>query len=78
MVGRLREDFAAWSGRDLGQLKVRYLFLDGWYPRVRIGKKRVRVPVLVTLAVCANGHREIVDLRLAGVESERAWLEVVQ
>jgi len=78
LVGRLREDFAAWAGRDLGELKVRYLFLDGWYPRVRIGKKRVRVPVLVTLAVCANGHREIVDLRLAGVESERAWLEVVQ
>jgi putative transposase len=78
LVGRLREDFAAWAGRDLGALKVRYLFLDGWYPRVRIGKKRVRVPVLVTLAVCANGHREIVDLRLAGVESERAWLEVVQ
>jgi len=43
---------------------------------VRIGKKRV--PVLVRLAVCVNGHREIVDLRLAGVESERAWLEVVQ
>jgi putative transposase len=78
LVGRLREDFAAWAGRDLSELRVRYLFLDGWYPRVRIGKKRVRVPVLVTLAVCANGHREIVDLRLAGVESERAWLEVVQ
>ena len=38
----------------------------------------MRVPVLVALAVCANGRREIVDLRLAGVESERAWLEVVQ
>ena len=24
--------------------------------RVRIGKKRVRVPVLVTLGVCANGQ----------------------
>jgi putative transposase len=77
LVGRLREDFAAWAQRDLGDLKARYLFLDGWYPRVRIGKKRVRVPVLVALAVCADGRREIVDLRLAGVESERAWLEVV-
>jgi putative transposase len=77
LVGRLKEDFAAWAKRDLGELKVRYLFLDGWYPRMRIGKKRVRVPVLVTLAVCADGRREIADLRLAGVESERAWLEVV-
>ena len=48
LVGRLHEDFAAWAQRDLGELKIRYLFLDGWYPRGRIGKKRVRVPVLVT------------------------------
>ena len=77
LVGRLREDFAAWAARDLSALKVRYLFLDGWYPRVRIGKQRARVPVLVTLGVCADGRRVIVDLRLAGVESERSWLEVM-
>jgi putative transposase len=78
LVGRLREDFAAWAQRDLGELKIRYLFLDGWYPRVRIGKKRVRVPVLVTLGVCANGQRVVLDLRLAGVESEQAWLDAVR
>jgi transposase-like protein len=77
LVGRLREDFAAWAKRDLGELRVRYLFLDGWYPRVRIGKRRVRVPVLVTLGVFADGRRVILDLRLAGVESERAWLDAV-
>src|SRR5260370_24493894 len=43
-MGRLREDFAAWAQRDLGELRIRYLLLDGWYPRVRIGKKRVRTP----------------------------------
>ncbi len=78
LVGRLREDFAAWAQRDLGELKIRYLFLDGWYPRMRIGKKRVRVPVLVTLGVGANGRREVLDLRLAGVESEQAWLDAVR
>jgi transposase-like protein len=78
LVGRLREDFEAWAKRDLGELKIRYFFLDGWYPRVRIGKKRVRVPVLVTLGVCANGQRVVLDLRLAGVESEQAWLDAVR
>jgi putative transposase len=78
LVGRLREDFAAWAKRDLGELQVRYLFLDGWYPRVRIGKKRVRVPVLVTLGVCAGGQRVVLDLRLAGAESEQAWLDAVR
>jgi transposase-like protein len=28
--------------------------------------------------VCADGRRLILDLRLAGVESERAWLDAVQ
>jgi transposase-like protein len=78
LVGRLREDFEAWAKRDLRELKVRYLFLDGWYPRVRIGKKRVRVPVLVTLGVCANGQRVVLDLRLSGVESEQSWLDAVR
>jgi putative transposase len=78
LVGRLREDFEAWGQRDLGELQIRYLFLDGWYPRVRIGKKRVRVPVLVTLGVCANGHRVVLDLRLAGGESEQAWLDAMR
>jgi transposase-like protein len=78
LVGRLREDFEAWAKRDLGELKIRYLFLDGWYPRVRIGQKRVRVPVLVTLGVCANGQRMVLDLRLAGSESEQAWLDAVR
>ena len=78
LVGRLREDFQAWAKRDLSELKVRYIFLDGWYPRVRIGKQRVRVPVLVTLGVCANGQRVVLDLRLSGVESEQAWLDAVR
>src|SRR5271155_1504490 len=78
LVGRLREDFAGWAQRDLGEMKIRYLFLDGWYPRMRIGKKRVRVPVLVTLGVCADGRRVVLDLRLAGVESADAWLDAVR
>ena len=45
---------------------------------MRIGKKPVRVPVLVTLGVCADGRREVLDLRLAGVESEKAWLDAVR
>jgi len=77
LVGRLREDFAAWAQRDLATEQIRYLFLDGWYPRVRIGKKRVRVPVLVTLGTCADGRRVLLDLRLAGEESTAAWQEVL-
>jgi transposase-like protein len=77
LVGRLRQDFDAWAQRELAAEQIRYLFLDGWYPRVRIGKKRVRVPVLVTLGTCADGRRLVLDLRLAGEESEASWREVL-
>jgi transposase-like protein len=64
LVGRLRDEFNAWSVRDLAPEEVCYIFMDGWYPHVRIGKKRTRVPVLVTLGVCADGRRIVLDIRL--------------
>jgi transposase-like protein len=77
LVGRLAEDFRAWSERDLAAEQVQYLIQDGWYPKVRIGRRRVVVPVLVTLGVKADGRRIIIDLRLAGEESAASWGEVV-
>lgn len=78
LVGRLAEDFATWRTRDLADDQIQYLVLDGWYPKVRIGKRRVRVPVLVTLGVRADGQRVVLDLRLAGDESTAAWRDVIR
>jgi transposase-like protein len=36
--------------------------MDGWYPKVRIGRQRVVVPVLVTLGVKEDGQRIIIDM----------------
>ena len=77
LVGRLREDFATWRSRDLADEDIRYVFMDGWYPKVRIGGRRERVPVLVTLGVRANGERVVLDMRLVGEESAVSWTEVV-
>jgi putative transposase len=78
LVGRLKSDFEEWCQRDLSQEAIRYLMLDGWYPKVRIGRRRVRVPVLVTLGIKADGQRLVLDLRLAGQETTQAWQEVVE
>lgn len=77
LVGRLREDFDTWRARALADEDIRYLFMDGWYPKVRIGGRRERVPVLVTLGVRATGDRVVLDLRLVGEESAASWAEVV-
>lgn len=77
LVGRLADDFNAWSERDLASEQIRYLLQDGWFPKVRIGKRRVVVPVLVSLGVKADGQRVVLDMRLAGEESAASWGEVV-
>jgi putative transposase len=78
LVGRLKSDFEHWQQRDLQADQIRHLYMDGWYPKVRIDKKRVRVPVLVTLGTRATGERVVIDLRIAGAESSAAWGEVIQ
>jgi putative transposase len=78
LVGRLKGDFEQWRHRDLADAHIRYVMADGWYPKVRLGKRRVTVPVLVILGVRVDGQRELLDLRLAGDESTAAWRESVQ
>jgi transposase-like protein len=53
LVGRLREDFETWRQRDLADEDIRYIFMDGWYPKVRIAGRRERVPHLSLLSVFA-------------------------
>src|SRR5574341_207973 len=78
LVGRLKSDFEEWCQRDLSQEAIRYLMLDGWYPKVRIGRRRVRVPVLVTLGIKADGQRIRSEERRVGKETTQAWQEVVE
>lgn len=77
LIGRVKSDFEAWRERDLREEAIRYLLLDGWYPKVRIGKQRLRVPVLVTLGVRASGERIVLDLRVVGEESKAAWQDAL-
>jgi putative transposase len=78
LVGRLAGDFETWRGRDLAEDQIQYLIMDGWYPKVRIGKRRERVPVLVTLGVRGDGERVVLDVRLVGDESTAAWRDVIR
>jgi putative transposase len=77
LVGRLKSDFESWRERDLEREDIRYVFLDGWYPKLRLGNQRVRVPVLVVLGVRADGQRVVLDLRLVGDESAAAWQTLI-
>ena len=77
-VGRLTEDFETWRRRDLAEDRICYLIMEGWSPKVRLGKRRVRVPVLVTLGVRADGEPVVLDVRLVGDESPAVWRDVIR
>jgi hypothetical protein len=52
--------------QDLGELGGPLPLCGRVVSAERIGKKRVRVPVLVTLGVCADDQRVVLDLWLPG------------
>jgi transposase-like protein len=70
--GRIVEEFNVWKKRDLSELQVVYLILDG----IRLGVRaetREKEAVLVAWAFLEDGSRELVGVSLGNRESYNAW-----
>jgi len=68
----LHEAFSAWRRRDLSGEEVLYLFLDGVYLKMRVGKSPAEA-VLVAHGIRADGTRTLLGVMLGGRESEASW-----
>jgi transposase-like protein len=77
ITSRLNEDFDRWKKRDLGELKVVYLFLDGQYHAVRQGTQE-KEGVLSAHALLEDGTAVLLHLDLGPRESFDAWLTFLQ
>jgi len=77
ITSRLNQDFDAWKTRDLSDLKVVYLFLDGQYHAVRQGSEE-KEGVLAAYALLEDGRAVLLHLALGPRESFDAWLSVLQ
>src|SRR5678816_25663 len=64
IVGRLQALFTDWRQRSLKEEAVVGVYLDAIGLRVRIANKVVSAPVLVALAVKADGQKVVLDLEL--------------
>jgi len=73
VVGTLKGELAVWEKRSLADLDVAFLYLDAIALRVRLDKRVTSVPVLVALAVLADGQKQIVAMEMCGSESHEAW-----
>jgi putative transposase len=69
----LQAEFDVWRSRDLGDLKVLYLFLDGQFHAVR-GASDVKEGILAAYALCEDGTVVLLHLGLGPRESTDAWV----
>jgi putative transposase len=73
VVSTLKGSLDAWRSRSLEELEVVYLYLDAIALRVRSAGKVVSSPVLVAVAVLADGQKQLLSLEMCGSESNEAW-----
>jgi len=73
VVGTLKGEMEAWQKRPLKELEVAFLYLDAIALRVRADGRVTSLPVLVALAVLADGTKQLVAIEMCGSESHEAW-----
>ena len=74
---QLNRDFDVWRRRDLSNVPVAYLFLDGQYHAARQGSDE-KEGVLSAYAVLEDGRPVLLHLDLGPRESYDAWLSFLQ
>lgn len=74
---RLNEDFDTWRRRDLSELAVVYLFLDGQYHAARQGTDE-KEGVLSAYALLEDSRPVLLHLDIGLRESYDAWLSFLQ
>jgi len=74
---QLNHDFDTWRKRDLSDLGVVYLFLDGQYHAARQGSDE-KEGVLSAYALLEDGRPVLLHLELGPRESYDAWLSFLQ
>jgi putative transposase len=67
----IREEFAAWRGRDLSGVRLDYLFLDASHFKMHPGAPAE--PVLAAWGIDVDGKAVLVGLAPASSESTDAW-----
>jgi transposase-like protein len=74
---QLNGDFETWRKRELSELNVLYLFLDGQYHAARQGTDE-KEGVLSAYAILEDGRPVLLHLDLGPRESYDAWLSFLQ
>jgi putative transposase len=75
-AAQLDEELVKWRGRRLG--KIRYLYLDARYEKVRIDGQVRDAAVLLAMGVRDDGKRALLGVSVAVSEQEVHWRQFLQ
>jgi transposase-like protein len=73
---QVKDEFAAFSVKDLSRLRIDYLFLDG--TNFRFHEHSPAEPVLCAWGIDTNGKPHLVGLAAASSESTDAWADFLE
>ncbi len=76
LCSRLDAELASWRSRPLGGCTWPHLFVDARYEKVRRAGRVVSAGVLIAYWVRDDGHREMLDVRVADTESRAVYAEL--
>ena len=77
VVTGLKDQYETWRTRDLSAERLKVLYLDAAYLRVRLAKKIEKVPVATAVGVREDGTKVLLGLWTYASEGRAAWAEVL-
>jgi transposase-like protein len=78
VVTGLKDQYETWRARDLSAERLKVLYLDAAYLRVRLAKKIEKVPVATAVGVREDGTKVLLGLWSYASEGRAAWAEVLE
>lgn len=78
VVAGLQDQYEVWRCRDLSAERLKVLYLDAAYLRVRLAKRIEKVPVVVAVGVREDGTKILLGLWTYASEGRAAWAAVLE
>ena len=78
VVTGLKDQYEQWRSRDLSAERLKVLYLDALYLRVRLAKAIEKVPVAAAIGVQEDGTKVLLGLWTYASEGRAAWAAVLE
>jgi putative transposase len=65
-----------WRSRDLSELKIKYMYIDGVFFKMRVQKKIERIPMLVVIGVTEDNRRLFLCIQQGDKDSAVTWRQI--